>query len=42
MTHSQGVPAHRLAGARTVLRPGDALFPQALRDIPRPPKALYV
>lgn len=42
MTRSQGVPAHRLAGARTVLRPGDALFPQALRDIPRPPKALYV
>ncbi len=42
MTRLQGVPAHRLAGARTVLRPGDALFPQALRDIPRPPKALYV
>ena len=37
-----GVPLRRLAGPRCVLRPDDELFPQALRVIPRPPKALYV
>ena len=38
----KGAPAQRLAGSRVVLRPDDPLFPQALRVIPRPPKALYV
>lgn len=33
---------HHLEGPRCVLRLGDALFPAALRSIPRPPKALYV
>ncbi len=33
---------HHLEGPRCVLHPEDALFPAALRVIPRPPKALYV
>lgn len=39
---ASGVPAQKLAGQRTILHPQDELFPQALRVIPRPPKALYV
>ncbi len=36
------VPEQAIAGPRCVLRPDDALFPEQLRAIPRPPKALYV
>lgn len=37
-----GVPRQPIAGPRCVLEPNDARFPDALRQIPRPPKRLYV
>lgn len=39
---SKGVPRQMIAGDRCVLEYGDSRFPDALRQIPRPPKRLYV